>query len=512
VKDAATIAKRLAERLVLADADERPLEDELLARYDELDAKLVKAGFPETSAWWRETFERFIRSKKRQLVDRVGRRGGKSSSISRLAVVVALYGRHVIPPGDVGVVAIISTDRSEAMGRLTTIKAILDAMKVAYRPLQAPKVGIALVDRPIEFRVFAASIAGVSGFTAIFVLCDEVAKWRDKDTGANPATTVLASVRPTMATQPNARIVLSSSPMGRLDAHYDAFEEGTNELQVTAEAPTWIANPTITEKDTRALEPDEATRMREYGAVPQAEAESSLLTEYLVDRMTRPLAGDIPFDARHFYVATMDPATRGNAFTLTIATRGLDDVRRVVAVREKRGTPSAPLSPKETLREWKPLLTTYGLRLIHTDQWSLDAMQDSARDLGLTLKGEPWTQATKAEAYEELLKLSQDKLVEVGPEENVKSDLLGIRKVLTRNGVTYELRRDERTGRHSDYAPSIAMAVSKAIHRATATPRKLTTAEEHERDKAAFLEKLTREKRRGERFGRTPATHRRPMR
>ena len=29
-----------------------------------------------------------------------------------------------------------------------------------------------------------------------------------------------------MATQPHARIILSSSPMGKWDAHYDAFEQG----------------------------------------------------------------------------------------------------------------------------------------------------------------------------------------------------------------------------------------------------------------------------------------------
>src|SRR5690606_29101698 len=121
---------------------------------------------------------------------------GKSSSLCLFAVAFALaYDVSQIPPGDVGVVAFISTTRDEASQRLRTIRAILDALRIAYRPIEH---GIELVGRRIVFKVFPASIAGVSGFTAILVVCDEVAKWRDADTGANPATDVLAAVRPTM--------------------------------------------------------------------------------------------------------------------------------------------------------------------------------------------------------------------------------------------------------------------------------------------------------------------------
>src|SRR6185295_8130892 len=103
----------------------------------------------------------------------------------------------------------ISTRREEAAERIATVKAILDALSVKYVPWG--EHGVKLVDRPVGFRVYTASIAGVSGFTGIFVFADEVAKWKDSDTGQNPATEVLRSVRPTMLTQPNSRIILSSS-------------------------------------------------------------------------------------------------------------------------------------------------------------------------------------------------------------------------------------------------------------------------------------------------------------
>ena len=128
------------------------------------------------------------------------------------------------------------------------------------------------------------------------------------------------------------------------------------------------------------------------------------------------------------------------------------------------------------------------------------------------LKGEPWTAVTKAEAYEELLRLAQDQKAEIGPDPNVRNDLLGIRKVLTRNGVTYELRKTP-DGRHSDHAPSIAMALTKAIFPPKIGPKppsEMTPGERAAAEKAAFLDKLSRDKRRENRFGRLPATHRRP--
>jgi hypothetical protein len=242
---------------------------EMIARYEALDRALVAKDFPATSPWWMAQVRRYFESGRRQIVLRVGRRGGKSTTLCRIGVVEALYGGHRVPPGDLGVVAVISLSRDEAAQRLRTVKAILDALGVAYKPIDG---GIELEGRSVGFKVYTASIAGVSGFTAICVICDEVAKWRDADTGANPAKKVLASVRPTVATMPLARIVLSSSPLGKLDAHAAAFDAGDDDFQIVAMAPTWVANPTITEADTHALERDEAKRQREPGRRHRARA------------------------------------------------------------------------------------------------------------------------------------------------------------------------------------------------------------------------------------------------
>ncbi len=483
--------------------------EDVIRGYDEIEARLVAAGFPPTSPFWLATFRGWLRRGCRQLVARVGRRGGKSSSLSRLAVALMLYGHYNLPPGDTGYVAIISTDRPEALGRLRTIEAILDALGLEYAPVERIRDAIEIADTRMGVRIFTASIKGVSGFTSIFVLCDEVAKWKDADTGANPAFEVLASVRPTMKTQPNARIVLSSSPMGMLDAHYDAFERGDSGYQVCVYAPTWEANPTITEAETHADEPDEAIWEREYAAIPQAAAEASLVTEYLVDRARRrpPLLWDLPPMPGHRYVAIIDPATRGNAWTLVVLTRGVDGVRRVALVREWRGTSRAPLSPGAVFGEITGLLTPYRVRALYSDQWSEDALAEIARGHGLSLlTDEAWTATSKRDAYEALKSALQQQTLELHPEGQLKADVLGIVKKLTRNGVTYELL--EQNGRHSDYAPALAMGVVVPLAPARVVDR-LSDAEEARQAKEAFLIGRERESERKRRYGALPPTHRR---
>ncbi|MBI2393173.1 MAG: hypothetical protein HYV09_26545 [Deltaproteobacteria bacterium] len=283
--------------------------EDLWERYERMDKQLVRAGFPPTSPWWRETLERFLRSDRRQLVARVGRRGGKSSTLCRLAVVLALAGDHRIPPGDRGVVAFISTRRDEAAARLYTISTILRALRIPFTPSGDY---IDLTDAPIRFQVFPATIAGVSGFTSVAVIADEVAKWRDSDSGANPATEVLASVRPTMATQPHARMVLSSSPFGLLDAHAEAFDRGDTDDQLVAFAPTWEANPTITEDDTRRLEPNPRVWSREYAAIPSASAAAAFEPDDVTACFRRRADGLVLGTP----ILVVDPSSgRGDAFT-----------------------------------------------------------------------------------------------------------------------------------------------------------------------------------------------------
>jgi hypothetical protein len=490
--------------------------EKILKHFAALNRALVAKGFPAISPWWHDTITRFYRSGKRQLVGRVGRRGGKSSSLCRLGVTEALYGEHRIPPGDMGIVAIISARRSDALERLRTIKAILDAIDVRYIERGD---SVELVSRRIAFTVYTASISGVSGFTGIFILCDEVAKWKDSDTGANPATVVIASVRPTIATQPNARIFLSSSPMGLLDAHADAFALGETPLQFITHAETWMANPSITEEQTHELEPDPIVWAREYAAIPQAENETSLLSQVSLDKLSRaPRAVDPTEPAwltssdslpcpRHRYLATMDPATRGNAWTLAITTLSDERIRKVVLTREWIGTKQKPLVAGKVFAEMAPILAFYNLRHVHSDQFSEDTLREIASQHGVYLIVDtPWSASTKADAFDGLRTIVRESRLELPPDDQVKTDLLGIRERLTRSGIVYELATVG--SRHSDHAASIAMGVMLVKAPPTPILTVRSSFDESEHAKRQFLKERQKERERADKYGRLPVTHR----
>ena len=170
----------------------------MFARLLELDERLVARGWPALSPWWKEQLRRLYASGKRRLVIRAGRRGGKSSTLCRVAVCEALYGQHDIPPGDVGVFAFFSVSMREARERLRTISEILEALDV---PFERSGDSVRIAGRAVCIRVYPASVRTAVGFTCIGAAFDELARWRDEATGANPATEVLRSVRPAMATQ-----------------------------------------------------------------------------------------------------------------------------------------------------------------------------------------------------------------------------------------------------------------------------------------------------------------------
>jgi hypothetical protein len=206
------------------------------------------------------------------------------------------------------VIAFVSIDRDETSARLRTIRDILDAIGVDYDERGDE---LELRGRRLVFRVVTCSVRGTVGFTSVAVFADEMARWESRDTAANPAREVMASLRPTMATQPLAFEACSSSPWSVDDYHAELFDAGETDHQLASFAPTWVANPTLSEDDTRALEPDERIWSREYAAVPGATISVALDHEDVAacfDREPPQCDEPVPF------VAIDASSLRGDAF------------------------------------------------------------------------------------------------------------------------------------------------------------------------------------------------------
>jgi len=347
----------------------------MLERLESLDRMLVHHGWPAISPWWWKQLRRFYLSGRRRFVLRVGRRGGKSSTMCRVAVVETLFGAHVVPPGDVGVFVIIAQDKDAAKERLDTIEEILKAMRHEYSRVDGQRPTIetksALNDKRVIFRVFPATIKGVSGPTCIGAICDEMAKWEDRETGANPATEVIASLKPSMATQPLSKLWMISSPFATLDAHYKAYERGETDGQCVAWAPSWVANPTLTEAGTRADEEDEQTWQREYKAIPMSAGTSFFFDHDVIDAsLKRALeAGE------RRLVAGLDAAFRRNA-AACVPTARVGNMYGPLEVCEIVPQPGAPLVPGLVVDEFSLVAQRYGCTEFVADMHYIEAVRE----------------------------------------------------------------------------------------------------------------------------------------
>lgn len=438
--------------------------ERLFASLMEQDDRLVRAGFPPMTDWWKDTLERFYKSGKRKLVGRIGRKGHKSTNGCRVACNEILSGDHLLRPGDIGLYMFTSENTFEAKGRLFMMKAILDALGVGYEPLDRDT---RIIGTALTFGVRAARIGAVSGPVVIGFIGDEVAKWRDEETGANPATEVLRSVRPAMVTQKNAHEFLFSSPWSTLDAHHEAFSEGDTDDQLVAYAPTWIANPTVTEEDTKRLEKDEPTRLREYGAIPMGAGESGMFDHGAIDAAAlRGKDLTMPLVAAPGTVVTAggDLAFERDCASLAIAHRvgaWNDDASRytIADLLQKRPRPSEPLMPGEVIEEFAAKLKWHHCGWMMADGHYRMSAVEHLQKHHLTFADAPEGQRGKAESYVRLRVVLHGGRLTIPGNADIVKQLKEVTSKPTAGGGLSISSPHKSGGGHGDMVSSVVLAV-----------------------------------------------------
>jgi len=257
---------------------------------------------------------------------------------------------------------------------------------------------------------------------------------------------------------------LISSPYGPQGLLHSLWKRhfGKPGRVLVVHAPTRALNPSFPQEQIdaiRAENPDVAAR--EYDA-EWLDADSAYYVAAIVDAAIRSAPLQRPGRA---VAAGMDPGTRSNSWTLAVAWPEHDPAnppraRMVVgAVWSWTGSRAAPLSPRATLQEIARVLHPYGVKRIHVDSWSFDAMQDHARAADLTLVEQP--AGERDLPYQQLHTLLANGDVELPPEPMLRTDLLSVRQRATAGGVRIHLPRTA-NGRHCDHVPSVALAVTYA--------------------------------------------------
>lgn len=351
-----------------------------------IDKTLSEKGYPSLSKWWSRTLRTFFATNQTWLICRVGRRGGKGLTSSKIAVALALFFPVNLPPGELAYVQFLSVDRDEASGRLRMICAMLDCLGVRYDSKEGL---IELRDRPIAIRVTTASTRGVVGRTSIGIFADEGARWKD-DNSTDPAKEILASIGPSLLTT-GGRGFFLSAPWSTNDYHAEKFAAGTNDFQMVAHAPTWIANPTITEAQTRLLEPDPRIHLREYGA-EASDSVSSVIGPDEFDALTSDREAYAPAIGVT-YSATLDAALKKDSWVVNISHRemvesggGTSDVLVQDAILRLEPTFLRPIKLDEAIGKTAELLIRYRVRKIYSDAHYEGAIRPKLAERGIKLE------------------------------------------------------------------------------------------------------------------------------
>ncbi len=222
-----------------------------------LDRRLAKTGRPRIFApgswWFAEATAFYGHPTAREWWARCGRGGSKSTVIYRIAENETLFGDWTITPGERHWATIKSRSKEEAAKALGIIAADFTVLGVKH---QLAGDTIEIADAPRGIRVVAASVAASSGWRSYLDANDEISKWPTDGATAVDAVEVISSGRAMTVTHPLARRLYFSSAFGVTGPHFDHIEAGTNASCVVSIAPTWIANPSITEEQTHLLEPD----------------------------------------------------------------------------------------------------------------------------------------------------------------------------------------------------------------------------------------------------------------
>lgn len=396
------------------------------ATFDAFDDALAEYGIPPASTWWRETLGRLYSSGETRLVARVGRGGAKSHTMTKCAVFEALYGTWTVPPGECHYYALVSVSKDEAAERRRLIRQILDALGV---PCDSTGDVITLRDRPLGFRVFANDGRAVRGFRCFGFTCDELAFWSYESDAADPASEVIASLEAMTVTHPKAKSFFVSSPWSHDDEHARMYDAGVG---VTAQAPSWIANPAVNTRESCLAKARGDMRLfrRDYEGIPQA-AESAVFDP---EDLTRAFEREPPQQWREFFLAidASGLSARGDTFAWAVCGVAEDGTLHVVHVDGVRG--SEGRTTRHVIDRLVETAAQCGATRAFGDQHSSKWIADALAGTRLHFQQLAWTADSKMVAVDELRRLMRDNQIGLVNEPRLKEELFGLQGRLSPNG------------------------------------------------------------------------------
>lgn len=387
-------------------------------------------------------------------------------------------------PGEIPRVSIVSLKLDLADVPLKILLGTVEASPLLRSLLISKTSDSALFRHPSGRAIEIACVAGAKAGASLVarwsagVIFDEAPRMLGQEDGVVNLDDARSGVLDRLL--PGALVQYVGSPWAPLGPVYEMVErhwgKPTDEL-VVMRCTGPAGNPTH-------WTPELCERLRRQDANAYAvgvlgqfvDATAGLLNAASIRRNTRTGPEQIPPAECGPCSAALDPSgagANGNGFTLVIVDGRRDDTSkvryRVVAAWEWRG-----VGPDVALHEAADVCRAYGVHHAWTDQYAGAQNVALAVHHGLTLIVEPSSTPSKLESYTNLATLVATDAIEFSPKPTLQRDLLSIRKRATPTGWKIELPHTA-DGRHADYAPALALALSHARAGNALTPDAIQT-------------------------------------
>ena len=323
----------------------------------------------------------------------VGRRGGKSRIAALIAVFLACFKsyRHILAPGERGVVMVLAADREQARVVFGYIEALLEqvpmlAALIAHRtkeeitltePDHDPRPHGELPQRAgVHHRRRAPRRGGVLAKRGLREPRHRDRRRAPPRHGHGAGAAAARDLQPLRAARRAVGGVQNPLRPGQPPV-------------LVWKAPTTAMNPTISEAFVAAeLEKDEAAARAEYLAEFRTDIETFFSREIVEACIEPGVHARPPLDGIR-YTAFVDPSGGvGDSFALAIAHAEGDDVV-LDLVHERR----APLSPEAAVQEFVGLLRPYRVREVIGDRYARNWVRERFRTHGIDYEVSRWTKS-----------------------------------------------------------------------------------------------------------------------
>ncbi len=388
----------------------------------------------------------------------VGRRGGKSQVAALIAVFLALFRdwQPYLGPGERAHVVVIAQSQRAARTLLNYIRGLLRAVPAFAREIEAERAEEIDLRNRVTIAVWPATYRATRGLTIVGAILDEIDYWWQES--VNAAEEVVAAIRPSMATLPQAKLIAISSPYTPTGWLHRFFRDHWAQPGrfLVWKAPSLTMNPTLSAAKIAAATAEDPERgLAEW----QAEWRSGLasLLDYAgVDAAGRRDPLVLPPRPGLSYVGGIDPSGGGaDEFAWAIA-HDEDGVAVVdlVAARGRRGRHG--LNLEATVRECAEDLMHYGIREAVGDHYGGDWPAERFAKHGIVYRK---ADRPKSDIYLDLLPLLTAGQIQ-WPED---LEMLKQAKLLQRKrGSRGKDQVEHPVGVHDDRINAAAIAVTEA--------------------------------------------------